>query len=178
MESNKAPGGVGLSRWVLASGMAAAVVIGFVLLPPLFKDVTDSGALPGLASVAEHELLEPDPLESLEKSDLRRFANFQEQSEFNSRSSLIAQMRLMGLRPEYTPADKELKDVEMAAAYKPTREVNQAELFKVIQGLKAMPEPKLLRVEQTDTSMRVWPHSAGFDSAVGEPQETSAAKRF
>lgn len=107
---------------------------------------------PELVGVTKGELDKEDPLASLGRSELRRFALVQEQREAEYHASFISQMRLMGLRPEMTPKDKQLQEVDVAAVYKPTRRVNQAELFQRIQGMKAMPDSKLLRIEDSDAS--------------------------
>lgn len=131
-------------RWMLASGLAASVAVGMILLPPVFRDTTDRQSQPELVGMSEKDLMEQDPLANLGKSELRRYAVLQERREAKRHASLIAQMRLMGLRPEYTPVDKELREVNLAADYKPKRKVSQAELFQRIQGQKVIPEPQLL----------------------------------
>lgn len=135
-------------RWILASGLAASVLIGLLLLPPVFRDTTDPRAQPELVGISEKDL-EEDPLANLGRSDLRRYAELQQRGEARRHASLIAQMRLMGLRPELTPENKELREVSLAAAYEPQQRVSQAELFQRIQAMKTMPEPQLLRYEQS-----------------------------
>ena len=124
------PGGSFLPRWVLASGAAASLVVGLVLLPPVFRDTTDARSQPALVGVSEKDLVEADPLENLGKSELRRYAEIQRRREAKRHASLIAQMRLMGLRPELTPEDKDLREVSLAAAHEPKQSVSQAELFQ------------------------------------------------
>lgn len=149
----RASGGSGVPRWLLLSGMAASVVLGFMLLSPVFRNTTDPSAQPELIGVTKRELSAQDPLASIGSSDLRRYAVAQQQREAKYHASLISQMRLLGLRPELTPEDKQLKEVELAAVYEPKQRVSQAELFQRIQGLKAMPEPKLLRIEEADLAI-------------------------
>lgn len=145
-------------RWMLASGLAASLAIGILLLPPVFRDTTDPRAQPALVGVSEKDLLEEDPLANLGKAELRRYAVQQQRREAKRHASLIAQMRLMGLRPELTPVNKELREVSLAAAHEPDQGVSQAELFQRIQSMKAIPEPRLLRCEQTaDAAEPSWP---------------------
>lgn len=136
--------------WMLASGLAASVAIGMMLLPPVFRDTTDPQSQSALVGVSEKEFVEQDPIATLGKSELRRYAVLQQRREAKRYASLIAQMRLMGLRPEYTPEDKDLREVSLAANYKAKRTTSQAELFQRIQGQKAIPEQQLLRLEKVD----------------------------
>ncbi|MFO8027806.1 MAG: hypothetical protein R6U56_09100 [Opitutales bacterium] len=139
-----------LPRWLLAAGVAASLTIGFLLLPPVFRDTTDPAALPALVGVSEEELAERDPLADLGKSELRRYAVARQQREAKYHASLAAQMRLMGLRPELTPENKQLREVRQAAHYEPKHEVSQAELFQRLQAQKTMPDPQLLRIREMD----------------------------
>jgi hypothetical protein len=150
--SMRSPDVARLPRWTLASGLAASVVIGMMLLPPVFRDTTDPGAQPAFVGVNERDLIGENPLEALGRSELRRYEVLQQRREAKRHASLVAQMRLMGLRPEMTPEDKDLREVSLAAAYQPREHVSQAELFQRIQGLKAIPEPQLLRVDEAELS--------------------------
>lgn len=175
-ESVYAPGSGGLPRWLLVPGMAAAVAVGFVLLQPVFQNTTDAGAQAELVGVTERDLEANDPLSNLGRSELRRYVAAQQPREAKNHSSLIAQMRLMGLRPEFTPVDKQLKEVDLAAVYMPKKQVNQAELFQRIQGLRAMPEAKLLRVEEAGSSSPTWTNA--FESSQVNFGDDSSAIRF
>lgn len=155
-EFANAPGTVIFPRWMLASGLAACLVVGFVLLPPVFRDTVDPLSQPELVGVKKSELVDEDPLASLGRSELRRFALVQEQREAGDHASLVSQMRLMGLRPELTPKDKQLQEVDMAAVYKPTKRVDQAELFQSMQSMKSMPEPKLLRIDDAEAGAALY----------------------
>ena len=137
-------------RWFLASGVAASLVIGYMLLSPVFRDTTDPQALPALVGVSEEELMQQDPLETIGKSELRRYAVVQQQRETKYHASLAAQMRLMGLRPELTPEDKQLREVGLADHYEPKHEISQGELFRRLQGQKLIPDPILLRLSEAD----------------------------
>lgn len=133
-----------------------------LLLPPVFRDTTDPQAQPALVGVDEKDLIEQDPLANLGKSELRRYLEQQQGREAKRHASLIAQMRLMGLRPEHTPQDKELREVSLAAVHQPEQRVSQAERFQRIQAMKAIPEPELLRLEEADNlSEQTWPATYG-----------------
>lgn len=159
---------LGLPRWLLPSGLAASLVLGVLVLTPLQTKWDGLGsqsmqvrnsqaelALPDMPDVPDAELL-------LGASELRRYAVLQEQREMDYRASLVAQMRLMGLRPELTPEDKQLEEVQTAAFYKPTQRVSQAEHFQRIQALKSIPEPQLLRIEASERKA----NSPFFDAAL------------
>lgn len=154
--------GASLPRWVLGSGLVASLVVAAILLTPVFRDTVAPGAQPALVGLDREEL--QDPLASLSNSELRRYAAAQEQAKGQSHASLVAQMRLMGLRPELTPQNKELREVGLPAHYEPKHQVSQAELFQRIQAQRAIPEPSLLRYQEVEQQfMPNWPE--GFQSA-------------
>lgn len=164
--------GPSLPRWVLGSGMAASLVVAAMLLTPVFRDTVAPGAQPALVGIEREEL--QDPLASLGNSGFRRYAAAQEQAEGQYHASLVAQMRLMGLRPELTPQDKELQEVGLPAHYEPKHEVSQAELFQRIQAQRAIPEPSLLRDQEAEPqlmphSMPHWPEA--FQAAPARFEE-------
>lgn len=155
-------------RWVLGSGVAASLALGLILLTPVFRDTVAPGAQPGLVGVEAEEL--QDPLASLGRSELKRYAAAQQQTDMKYHASLVSQMRLMGLRPEHTPVEKQFQEVGLPAHYEPRHEVNQAELFQRIQAQKAMPEPSLLQLQDVG-SKAAW--SGAFELApvrLGEIQ--------
>lgn len=141
-------------RWLLAPGLAAGFLVGFILLQPAIKDSVEAEGEHSLAEIDESGLTAQD-LASLGKSDVRRFVLAQEQNEAGYHASLISQMRLMGLRPELTPRDKQLQEINLAANYKPKQEVNQAELFQRIQALKALPEHKIFSIDEKEIEQPV-----------------------
>jgi len=145
--------GVFVPRWLLLSGMAASLALGFVFLAPINSSLTDSGGATTLVDAAL-ERFSPatteEELTPLRKSELQRYASVQEQRQVNPRASLVSQMRLMGLRPEHTPQDKKLERVDLAAIYEPVEKVHQAELFQRIQALKAFPSSDLIRIDNSN----------------------------
>lgn len=161
-EPFSAPSAGSFPRWTLVAGMAASLVIGFMLLPPVFRNTTDRSAQPALVGVSAEDLVQRDPLENIGKSELRRYASVQQQRQAQYHASLAAQMRLMGLRPELTPQDKQLREVRHAAHYQPKQTISQAELFQRLQAQRTIPEPKLLRFDDMDNSFESsW--SGGFE---------------
>jgi hypothetical protein len=139
-------------RWTLGVGLAASLAIGWTLLTPVFRDTIDASAQPALVGVDAEDLLPEDPLDSLGKSELRRYAAAQQQERARYHASLVAQMRLMGLRPELTPQDKQLREVGVTAHYEPKHVVRQAELFQRLQAQQLIPEPRLLQLQEMDSS--------------------------
>ncbi len=163
-ESFSAPGASVFPRWLLASGVVASLLMAFTLLQPVFRDTIDPRAQPKLVGASASELKESDPLADLDQAELRRFATARQQREAAIHASLAAQMRLMGLRPELTPADKQLREVGMAAHYRPGQNISQAELLQRLRAQTAIPEPQLLRIPQMDHSVgAAW--SGGFGAA-------------
>ena len=151
-------------RWLLGSGIAASILIAFILLPPVFRDTTSAASQPELVGVTKEELLKKDPLDTIGKSELRRFANVRQQRLAQQHTSLVAQMRLLGLRPELTPQEKQLQEVSLAAVQRPERRISQAELFQRIQELRAIPEQQLLKIEETPSASARWP--GGFGTSL------------
>jgi len=160
----EAAGQVLLPRWILGSGLAACLVLGFVLLSPVFRDTTSVASQPALKGVDADELVAEDPLDQIGRAELRRFALIQEQRAANRRASLAAQLRLMGLRPELTPEAKHLRSVDLAAT-QPLPLRSNASLLDEVQKMRPMPEPQILRAESFggEPASR-WP--GGFQSSL------------
>ena len=152
------------TRWVLGSGVAASVLVALILLPAVMRDTTDASAQRDLVVVADTELPQSDPLDMIGKSELRRFANTQQQRAVETHASLVSQMRLLGLRPELTPRDKDLREVSLATVQEVERSVSQAELFQRLQGLRAIPEQELLRLDEVPAAPVSWP--GNFQSSL------------
>lgn len=152
-------------RWITGTGLAASFVLGFVLLMPVFRDTTNVASQPTLEGIDADELIEVDPLDTISRNELRRFATIQEQRVANQRASIAAQLRLMGLRPELTPDEKQLRPISVAAAQRPAPIRNNAELLVEVQKMTAMPLPQILRAEsiQPEPAVR-WP--GGFHSSL------------
>jgi len=152
-------------RWMMGTGLAASFALGFALLTPVFRDTTHAASQPALEGVEADELVEVDPLDTIGRNELRRFATIQEQRAANQRASIAAQLRLMGLSPELTPEEKQLRPISVAAAQRPKPTRNHAELLAEVQKMTAMPAQQILRVEslQPDPAVR-WP--GGFKSSL------------
>lgn len=136
-----------LPRWVLGSGLVACLLVGLLLLVPMFKDSLGSIAIPGIAA---EDFADDGPsdeiLAGVRASDLERFARIRQEPE-PLRTSLVAQMRLMGLRPEHTPVEKQFRTIDTAILKPQEGGMSRAELLSKLQALKPIPEPKLLREE-------------------------------
>lgn len=152
-------------RWILGSGMAACLILGFVLLLPVFRDTTSVASQPALEGIEADELVEEDLLDSIGRAELRRFASIQEKQTVNRRASLAAQLRLMGLRPEHTPEEKELRSVSVAATQLAAPSRSNADLLDEVQKISPMPRPRILRSDSMagEPASR-WP--GGFKSSL------------
>jgi len=159
-----------LPRWVLAGGLLGSLALSLLLLTPVFRDTTAARAQPALVGVNPEDLVASDPLESLGRAELKRYAAAQQRSTAQYEASLIAQMRLMGLRPELTPADKQLLEVDIPAYHQPQRTVNRAALLQRLQAQQSIPAPKLLHIQEWESSDGArWPGGFEFMSArLGE----------
>jgi hypothetical protein len=139
--------GLRLSHWLVGSGLAASIVFGFISLLPVVRDAAFPEASSVLSSVTPGELAEEDPLDKISQVELRRYASSQELRVSHPRASLAAQLRLMGLRPELTPEQKDLRPVSLAATRPPERQRNHAAMLDEVQKLTPMPTPRILRAE-------------------------------
>lgn len=148
----------------LGAGMAASLLIASVLLTPVFRDSL-SGPLfsndfwpaekPG--SLGEDIL----PVE-LRASDLERYGKMQARAQ-QRQASLVAQMRLMGLRPELTPLDKQLRTVEASSLKMGQNKISRAEHLERLQQLSPIPAPKLFQNEASGSELQADWDSGGFD---------------
>jgi hypothetical protein len=166
-ERREPVGSVQFPRWILGSGIAASVMVAALVLPSFFRDTTHRASQPELVGVTDTQLVERDPLDAIGKAELRRFASIQEQREINRSASLVAQMRLLGLSPDLTPEEKELREVSLAAVEAPRRSISQAEMLRQIQELRAMPEPHLIHLgadTRRASSPPSWP--GGFQASL------------
>jgi hypothetical protein len=152
-------------RWIMGTGVAACFALGITLLIPVFRDTTEFASQPELEGVKSDELVEEDPLDRIGRNEMRRFASIQDQRAANRRASIAAQLRLMGLRPEFTPDEKHLRPVSVAATHRPEPARSHADLLAEVQKISAMPATKILRVEslQAEPPLR-WP--SGFQSSL------------
>lgn len=152
-------------RWIMGTGLAASLALGFALLTPVFRDTTAVASQPALEGVDAEDLVEADPLDSIGRSELRRFASAQAQREANQRASLAAQLRLVGLHPELTPEEKRLRPISVAAAQRPVPTRDHAGLLAEVQKMSPMHTPQILRAESMQPAPAVrWP--SGFQSSL------------
>jgi hypothetical protein len=110
-------------------------------------------------------MVETNPLDRVGQREIRRFADAQYQREANRRASLAAQFRLMGLSPELTPEEKQLRSIRGAPAQRPEVVRDHVELLAEIQKISAMPPPQILRIESMQSEPTV-PWSGGFKSSL------------
>ena len=156
---------VNFPRWLTGTGVAACLAMGFILLQPVFRDTTSSASLPALEGVEAEELIEVDPLDKIGRAELRRFAAIQEQRTARQGASIAAQLRLMGLRPELTPAEKKLRFVSMAATQLSAPARNDAAFWEEVEKMTPMPAPQILRAESLHSEPAArWP--GGFQSSL------------
>lgn len=152
--------GAGIPRWILGSGLAASLLVGFFFVPMAFQDKSGE-----VAGVDAEELVEADPLDEIGRRELLRFASIQEQRSVNRRASLAAKFRLMDLQPELTPREKRLRTVSLAALEPKSSQPSQAELLEKMKNFSPIPKPRIL---SHDSGMMdntpEWP--AGFQTSL------------
>lgn len=165
------PTGPSPARWLSVAGLAASLIVAFALIPILLTEQSESslggiGANPSGVSIpgVDSDYL----LDEISLADVRRYASRHEKKLANHRASLAAQLRLMGLRPELIPQDKDLRPVDLAAIQpKPTR--SQAELLTELQRQTVIPKPRILRMENTEGSNMAQGsqgYSSGFSASM------------
>jgi len=156
---------VGFPRWVLGLGLMASAVMAFLFLSSVFREHTQVAALPQFEGADTEDLSPGDPLDAIGRTDLRRFATIQEQRTFNQRASLAAQLRLMGLRPEMTPQEKELRSVSLDALQPKVLRHSRSAMLQPLQSFSPMPAPQILRkVPGVVEPLPKWP--GGFQSSL------------
>lgn len=150
----------GAPRWFLGTGLAASLLVGVMVLPMALQEETEEDS-----GFAAEELVEKDPLDEIGRSELRRFASIQEQRAENQRASLAAKFRLMGLQPELTPREKELRTVSLAAIQPKSTQPSHAELLEKVKNMTPIPEPRILSQDPgAFESVPSWP--SGFQTSL------------
>jgi hypothetical protein len=152
-------------RWIMGTAFAASLALGFALLMPIFLDTSAETSQIALDDMQAEALVQADLLDLIGQRELRRFTNLQSQREANQQASLAAQLRLMGLSPELTPNENQLRSISMAASQRPKVFREHAELLAEIQKISAMPPPQILRVESMQSEPTA-PWSGGFKSSL------------
>jgi hypothetical protein len=152
--------GAGIPRWILGSGLAASLLVGFLVIPKIFQEEAAE-----LTGVVAEGLVETDPLDEIGRKELLRFASNQEQRTVNRRASLAAKFRLMGLQPELTPPEKRLRSVSLATLESKRSQPSQAELLEKVKNFSPIPEPRILSHDSNVMdSTPAWP--TGFQSSL------------
>ena len=152
-------------RWIMGTGFAASLALGFALLMPVFRETPAVSSQTTLKGVEVEDLFEDDLLDRIGHQEIRRFANVQAQRKANQQASLATQLRLLGLSPELTPKKKQLRFISAAATLRPEVVRDHAELLAEVQKMSAMPPPQILRVESMQSEASApWP--GGFQSSL------------
>lgn len=157
--------------WFIGTGLAASLAFALVFFAATLSERTDAtafGAGPVTADTSASDFLDQALSKWSSDAELKRYATRQQQGLTNERASLAAQLRLMGLRPELTPQDKELKTIDLSALQtEPSR--SQAELLTALQRHSVMPEARILQFDaQSDfrTEAESQSYGGGFQSSL------------
>ena len=143
-----------LTIWVLGSGVAACVSVGFVLLRPVIRESS--------SVVAVEEFTE------MARSDMDRYAATQGTGE-TRRGSLTSQLRLMGLTPEMAPVERQLSSVDVEALrQREARRQHEIDRMNQYKAYSAMPEAQLFESLEhpvvRESQAPRWP--SGFQSSL------------
>ncbi|HAV12908.1 MAG TPA: hypothetical protein DCX06_05365 [Opitutae bacterium] len=151
-------------RWILALGLAACLALGVVLLFPVFTDTTHISKQ-SLEGLDEDELKESvDPLDAVERSDLRRFVTIQESRNRRS-ASLAAELRLLGLHPEVMDEEAALSEVSLASIQPRNNRERRLEMLNHLKEYTPIPEPRILHSSEARSERSyTWP--AGFKTSL------------
>lgn len=152
-------------RWFLGTGLAASFAVGIVLMVPELRNEAAAGSQSRMGRAAGGEFSEGDPLDSVGRVEFRRYATVRAERSSNWRASLAAELRLLGLRPEVAPREKELRRIDLAAVQVADSERDPVRLLEEIQRIEAVPTPRILRIEAEpmEPASR-WP--SGFQSSL------------
>ncbi len=154
---------VHVSRWLIGTGLAACLALGGLLVVPVLTSTTEV-ANRSLDGFVEEDLIGHDPLETVGRSDLKRFATTQQRPGRRS-ASLAAELRLLGLRPEMMASERPLSEVSMASFQPRDVSQRQVEMFNELKDYSPMPEAEILQTTEPRATRSVaWP--AGFQSSL------------
>lgn len=130
-------------RWVFGSGLAAGLILTALIVPQISQQPTVENRLETSSNLAASE----DPFDGLRPSHYNRYASSKEKT-YHPHASLASHMRLLGLRPEYTPTEKKLHAVELSEFQPETQGLSQVELLTQIQELRTFPEIEIWAEEK------------------------------
>ena len=130
-------------RWVIGFGVAASFLLAAVFLPQALQQSSTTSDELAVSS--------QDPLDSFSLSEYEPFASAQAET-LHSHVSLASHMRLLGLRPEHTPQDKELQVVQFSDYQPDTNGKSRAELLQELQKLRVFPEIPVLYEDRSSHS--------------------------
>lgn len=145
-------------RWILGAGLAASMAVGGVLFFRSNPDTTYT-AKQNLEAVEEEELFE-----EVDRSDLKRFANTQQEA-IQRAATLAAELRLLGLRPEVTSGELALEEVSFASIQPRDVRRRQIDIFNQLKDYSPIPEPVILEsANPRPARSAIWP--AGFKTSL------------
>jgi hypothetical protein len=154
-------------RWTLGAGLAACLAVGGLMLFPVFTDTThfSKQSLEGVEADELAELAEKDPLDLVDRSDLRRIATAHQRVERRG-ASLAAEMRLMGLSPEVVAdtAEAALQEVSLASTQPRDTRQRRIELLNQLKEYSPIPDLDILQSSTPRATRSAWP--AGFQTSL------------
>lgn len=152
-------------RWIQGVGLAACLAIGGMMLYPVFTDTTHVSKQT-LEGIDEGELKEAaDPLDLVNRSDLKRFATNHQRVPRRRTASLAAELRLLGLHPEVMEQGATLSEISITSIQ--PRDVSRRRVILLNQMKEYSPIPKariLATAEPMAKRSKTWP--AGFQTTL------------
>lgn len=153
------------SRWIQGAGLAACLAVGGMMLYPVVTDTTHVSTQT-LESVDAGELKEAsDPLDLVDRSDLKRFATNHQRVPRRRTANLAAELRLLGLHPEVMDQDPILSEISITSIQ--PRDVTRRRVVLLNQMKEYSPIPKaniLATAEPRAKRSTSWP--AGFQTTL------------
>lgn len=152
-------------HWIMGTGFAAILALGFALLMPVFRDTPAVSSQTFIKNVEVGGLFEVDLLDRIGNQEIRHFANVQAQRKANQQASLATQLPLLGLSQELAPKKKQHRSISAAVALPYEIVSDHAELLAEVQKMSPMPSPQILRLESMQSEPSS-PWSGGFQSSL------------
>ncbi|WP_269525355.1 hypothetical protein [Coraliomargarita parva] len=137
---------VSIRTWVAGAGMAACFIVGIGFMLAQVENALNA------ETPLETTSLTPSLAEdAIEPSDIRRY-HVRNKSAVVPTSCLAAQLRLAGLRPEFTPEDRNLTSIDPEWMEVRRSERDRAvELFERMRAATPMPRPRLVNFPEPST---------------------------
>jgi len=146
--------------WLVAATLVASFTLSVALLSPELESDQEIVAEPSAGA---------GPAVELRRSDVRRYTETRRQKDTRQDSSLTAQFRLLGLRPEMLPQERNLRSVDLATVESREPVVMGLEAFQEAeQRPQLIPVPKILGFSETQSasSMSGSSWAGGFKSSL------------